>query len=724
MSMTSLHKMENWLNSFLAHPDLSPKALVRKKWSWIWAVVACSCVLGMTFLSLLLQIWIVFWYGIILLLFYFIYIPLLGPSRNFERITFIFLLSTILATFVTILLLGGILSSVGLIFVGLTCAFSSVLLNKARMTIFLFGVYASTIILAAFLQPFLTVPLVITPSVNLLYYVVNILWITSTTLIFILFYIKQQSQIEEVEANRLKELDEAKTKLYTHITHEFRTPLTIILGMTDLMEKKPEEWLLKGIGEIRQKGKNLLHLVNQMLDLSKMEAGLFSQTFVNGDIIRYLKYLVESFASLAENREITLSFSSSDEEFKMDYDPENLMHIVSNLLSNALKYNSRGGEVKVIARLDVQSDQRNQFIIHVTDTGEGIGKENQIHIFDRFYRTKEGEFTQGGSGLGLALTKELVNRLNGHIEVNSIPGKGSTFSVYLPVSQKAAPIKNADFVDLKESKIPYINLAETTGYGELSGDKLPQDLPALLIVEDNADLVNYMLELLKEKYYIEVALNGREGLEKALKIIPDIIITDIMMPVMDGYKFVDHLKEDLRTSHIPVIVLSARADIPSKLKGLEKGVDAYLVKPFNQEELFIRLEKLIEVRRKMQEYFSMDHPEKNIPPYDSMTMENLFMEKVRTILQTNLHDEEFGINALCKELPMSRAQLYRKFNALTNQTVSKYIRSMRLKKARELLLSSSFSVSEIAYQVGFKNPSHFSTLFTEEFGINPSKIEP
>jgi signal transduction histidine kinase/DNA-binding response OmpR family regulator len=721
--MIPLQRMENWLNSFLAHPDLSQKALIRKKWSWIWAVVACSCVFGMTLLSFLLQIWIVFWYGVVLLLFYLLYIPLLGPTRYFERITFIFLLATILATFVTILLLGGIISSVGLIFVGLTCAFSSVLLNKAKMTILLYGVYAVTIILAALLQPYLKVPDVITPSVNLLYYVVNILWITSTTLIFIIFYIKQQSHIEEAEATRLKELDEAKTKLYTHITHEFRTPLTIILGMADLIEKKPEEWLKKGIGEIRQKGKNLLHLVNQMLDLSKIEAGLFTKTLVNGDIIRFLSYLVESFTSLAEHRKITLSFSSSLEKYKMDYDPENLMHIVSNLLLNAIKYTAQGGEVKVFTELEVQSNRKSTLVIHVTDTGVGIKKEDQNYIFNRFYRIQKDSSKQEGSGLGLALTKELVNLLNGQIEVSSIPGKGSTFSVHLPVTQTASPIENPEFIDLKDPVSPYISPMESAGYRERSMIDGQQNLPVLLIVEDNADLVNYLFELLKEKYYIEVATNGKEGFEKASKIIPDIIISDIMMPVMDGYEFVDQLKGDLRTSHIPVIVLTARADIPSKLKGLEKGADAYLSKPFNGEELFIRLEKLIEIRHKMQEYFSLDHPEKINPPSDSMSMENLFMEKVRTILQTHLHNEEFGIKALCRELPMSRAQLYRKFNALTNLTVSKYIRSMRLKKARELLLTSNLSISEIAYQVGFKNLSHFSTLFTEEFGINPSKIK-
>lgn len=722
MSNISLNRLETWLNDFLSRPDLNSKALVRKKWIWIWSVVVCFCVFGMTLLSLYLQIWIVFWYGVILLVFYFIYIPLLGPASNFETITFIFLLATILVTFSTILLLGGILTSLGLIFVGLTCALSSVLLNKAKITVLLFSIYAVTILLAAFFQPYLETPAAITPTVNLLYYVVNILWITSTTLIFILFYIKQQSQIEELEARRLKEMDEAKTRLYTHVTHEFRTPLTIILGMADLMEKNPEEWIKKGITQIRRKGQSLLHLVNQMLDLSRLETGLYTKSLVNSNISRYLRYLAGSFSPLAENKQITLQFSSSLEDFYMDFDPEKLTHIVSNLLSNAIKYTQPGGEIKLNVYLANPSEQKEELVIQVEDTGVGIEQKELTHIFDRFYRIQKDGITSEGSGLGLALTRELLELLNGRIEVDSTPGKGSSFFVYLPVIRTGEPLSMIDYESLEKSLPHYEFISQNIEYQKKVIENNQNDLPVLLIVEDNPDLVNYLIELLKEKYAIEVASNGKNGIEMAFHIIPDIIISDIMMPVMDGYEFLEKIKGDIRTSHIPVIVLTARADIPSKIKGLGKGADAYLSKPFNQEELYIRLEKLIEVRRNIQQYIRDFSQKKDLPDTPGLSMEIEFMQKINEIIEKNLHDENFGIEVLCREIPMSRTQLYRKFNALTDQPVSKFIRTIRLRKAKDLLVHQNLEVSEAAYRMGFKNLSHFSSAFKAEFGIAPSKI--
>jgi len=678
----------------------------------------------MTLLSFFLHVWIVFWYGAVLLLYYLFYIPLLGYIRNFEILTFIFLLMVILTTFAAILLLGGIITSVGLVLVGLTCAFSSVLLNRGRLTIILFLVYAISILVAFFAEPYLKAPSYLTSSVNNLYYVMNILWITGTTLMFILFYIKQQSQIEIAEASRLKELDEAKTRLYTHITHEFRTPLTIILGITDLVEKRPEKWHKEGIREIRRNSNSLLQLVNQMLDLSKLEEGLMLKNLVNGDIIHYLKYLIESFNSLAENRQIQLTFSSPLVEFDMDYDPENLMHILSNLLANALKYTPEGGKVKVYAGLENQSRQKKErLLVRVEDTGIGIKQENLQNIFDRFYRLPDGISSSSGSGLGLALTKELVHMLNGEITVISIPEKGTIFSILLPITQTASRSNDIDNYNLKKSIAPYI---DSTGGLELSEkwDEIKTTgQPIILIVEDNRDVIKYLMELLKNKYDIRAASNGKEALEKAIKIIPDIVISDVMMPLMNGYELVDRLKKDIRTSHIPIILLTAKADITSKLQGLIKGADAYLAKPFNKDELLIRLEKLIEIRKRMQEHFSQFNHVMDTDKYKSMPLELNFMQKVRNILETHIHNENFGIETLCRELPMSRAQLYRKFNALTNLTVSKYIRSIRLHKAKQLLLTTPLDVSEVAFQVGFKNLSHFSSSFTQEFGINPSKID-
>jgi signal transduction histidine kinase/DNA-binding response OmpR family regulator len=650
------------------------------------------------------------------------FLPLLSLSRHFEKITYFFLLILILITFVTLLLLGGLVTSMGLIFVGLTCALSSVLLNRAKLTIQLFMVYAGTIVTTALLQPYLVVPAEITPGINLLFYVLNILWITGSTLIFILVYIHQQSKIEAREASRLKELDEAKTKLYTNITHEFRTPLTIILGMTVLVEKKPGKWLQKGIREIRLKAKTLLLMVNQMLELAQLESGLLSKKLVNGDIIRYLKYLTESFASTAEHRKIELHFKSPVEKFNMDFDTGKLSQIFSNLLSNAFKFTSEGGRIEVNARPEDNMTGQNNFFIEVKDSGIGMKEEYLDHIFDRFYRIQDDQgYTSAGSGLGLAYTKELVSLLGGRISVNSQPGKGSVFSIRLPVTREAGPEKN-DYPDLSESLAPYQVLTERTGQSKKIKKVIPADRPVLLIVEDNPDVINYLIEILENRYRIEVASNGKEGLESAFRTIPDIVISDVMMPVMDGFQFLENLRKDIRTSHIPVILLTAKADDQSRLEGLERGADAYLSKPFHQEELFIRLDKLIQIRKKIQQYLIDIQQGKPIQEVSGIGMEIDFMQKIRNILEKNLQDEEFGIEALCREIPMSRTQLYRKFSALTDQTLSKYIRTIRLRKAKDLLIHHNVDVSEAAYRSGFKNLSHFSSSFKEEFGIAPSKI--
>ena len=717
--------MEEKIRRLLISQDLPSKIRLQLKWLWIWTLAAFFCICGMTILGYVLKIQAIYWFGIFLICIYLIYMPLQARNRDIKIINFLFLLSIILAAFVTILLLGGIVTSMGVIFVGLSSAFSSVLLNNARVTMILFIIYSLTILLTALFQPFLTVPEYVTPTSNLLFYVLNILWISGTTLMFLLFYIKQQREIDESESKRLKELDEAKTRLYTNITHEFRTPLTIILGMADLIEKKLGDAFAKEALEIRAKGKKLLHLINQMLDLSKLESGMMHKDLKNGNIILYLKYLTESFKSYAESRNIRIEFSSQLQEFNMDYDPDKLMHIVSNLLSNALKYSKEGGNVILRTFVKEAPGQAKSFIFEVEDSGIGIDDKDLEYIFNRFYRAKDTSASfSSGTGLGLSLTKEFVHLLNGNITVKSRLKEGTVFSVILPVENNATQHSNINYDGIVESIIPYLDheLDFEYEYPDLLNESHEDEKPILLIVEDNKDVIRYLVEILKDKYSIEIAYNGLEGIEKAIKVIPDIIISDIMMPVMDGYEFLEKVKTDIRTSHIPFVILTAKADNTSKIEGFTKGSDAFLPKPFNQNELFIRLENLIESRKKIQEHFIQYPLKQDKTNIGTLPLEEAFMRQVRDIMENNLANENFGISQLCREITMSRAQLYRKFKALTNQTVSKYIRSIRLNKARELLSSTNLTVSEVAFQVGFKSVAHFSTHFTREFGINPSKV--
>jgi signal transduction histidine kinase/DNA-binding response OmpR family regulator len=623
----------------------------------------------------------------------------------------------LVVTFYIIVKLGGLHNSGGIILAGLSMVITSISFNSTKWAIWYFTFYLLCMLTVAGIQFKLQLPAEMSPQINHLFFLINTISLTAYTLVIVLVYLKQYTQTEKDKADKLKELDEVKTRLYTNITHEFRTPLTVILGMADQIEAQPDKWLKKGLGKIRQNGQILLHLVNQMLELAKLEARAMPMKMIHNDVIKYLKYLTESFLSMAESHRVQLFFQSDADSFDMDYDPDKLKGIVSNLLSNAIKYNRPEGTVAM--HVLVTSDDHQTLEIRIRDRGIGIPADRMDHIFDRFYRIEAGSHWQvGGSGLGLAITRELVKLLNGEIEVRSEMSKGTEFMIKLPVSHNASP------TELLEE------LVETGGIPQPEPDVpatgrrpvIDNKLPVLLIVEDNLDVTDYLFSLLENEYFIETAENGQTGLEKAVSLIPDIILSDVMMPEMDGIAMLDRLKKDVRTSHIPVIMLTAKADMDSRLEGLETGAEAYLEKPFNKEELFIRLRKLVELRRKLMErYSSFVLPQTSDD--QQFRLEDGFMKKIHASFQENLGDEDFGIEQLCDIMAMSRAQLYRKFKALTNRTIIDYLNSFRLHRARQLLQESDMNVTQVAYHVGFKNLSHFSHRFSEEHGINPAAVK-
>jgi DNA-binding response OmpR family regulator len=462
-----------------------------------------------------------------------------------------------------------------------------------------------------------------------------------------------------------------------------------------------------------------------MLNLAKAETGAVSVNYVRRDVNKYLAYLVEQFSSEALRKRIDLRFASAGDSFEMDFDPDKLLHILTNLVSNALKYTPEGGRVEVTTGV---LDNGKKFSIRIKDTGIGIEKEHMEHLFDRFYRI-EHQLSPGGTGIGLALTKEMVHLLQGTISVESIKDEGSEFTVLLPVS-RIAPLSDipevADLVLFTDDQFekgrssgePF-SPRQSSGELLLVGTVSQAKLPSLLIVEDNSDVVQYLQAILRYEYRIMVAGNGYIGLKKALEIIPDIILSDVMMPVMDGIEMLEKVKNDMRTSHIPVVMLTAKADIDSRLAGLERGADAYLAKPVDERELHIQLRNLVELRKRLYErYRSLERfPETSDV---SIKKEDEFMIKVRQVLETNLQDDEFGISHLCRELAVSHAQLYRKFKSLSNITIADYFKSLRLYKAREMLLTTNRNVTEVAFTTGFKSLSYFSREFTNEFGKSPS----
>ncbi|MCB0581746.1 MAG: response regulator, partial [Phaeodactylibacter sp.] len=426
------------------------------------------------------------------------------------------------------------------------------------------------------------------------------------------------------EAARLKELDSFKTKLYTNITHEFRTPLTVIQGMMDNIKGYDEE---KGI--IKRNSQNLLNLINRLLGLSKLDAGKLELNLAQGNILPFLRYVTESFHSFALNQKVNLNFYSDAEEIIMDYDPEKMLEVLSNLLSNALKFTPEYGKVQVVVK-EKNREGKPHLELTVSDTGIGIAPERLPHVFDRFYQVETGNTRKAeGTGIGLALVKELVDLMGGTIDVESEVGEGASFRVMLPVTRQADAI---DAVDVEQSDIPVhagaiddptiasivsatapAGRASTARHSEAKeGIVSALSKYTLLLVEDNRDVMQYLTTCLssplgggrEEAYHLLYARNGREGIAQAREHIPDIIISDVMMPEVDGFELCKTLKQDERTSHIPIILLTARADMPSKVEGLEYGADAYLVKPFHKEELEVRLRKLIELRRKLQERYN------------------------------------------------------------------------------------------------------------------------
>lgn len=535
------------------------------------------------------------------------------------------------------------------------------------------------------------------------------------------YHFQMRRQLELQESIRLRDLDNLKTRLYTNITHEFRTPLTIIMGMNDNIKGFDQERNL-----IKRNTKNLLRLINQLLDLSKLDSGTLKMDAVQGEIVGYLQYLTESFYSMASDKKVNLSFKSNLKPIDIDFDEVKIQHIIYNLLSNAIKFTRPGGKV-VLEVKEIQYKNLTHLQITVKDTGVGIEQENLPHIFDRFYQversnSKNGAKTFGGTGIGLALTKELVELMGGSIFAKSEIGWGTEFKVLLPKLKGIhTPKMNAVLETITYSQNDLVPDFESL---PKKPDQIVGNKPQVLVVEDNAGVVTYIRSLLQNDYHIQVAINGQEGIDMALEHIPDLIISDVMMPEKNGYEVCATLKNDERTSHIPIIMLTAKADITSKIEGIEMGAEAYLSKPFEKMELLTRVRKLLELRKNLQARYSNGNLQIEVEPnaIKLPTIENRFLQKLQTAVEDRLNDSELSIPELCKAVHLSHTQLYRKLKALTGKTPSQFIRTVRLNKAMILIKESDLNISEIAYDVGFSDPNYFARMFKQEFGKSASEV--
>ncbi len=521
------------------------------------------------------------------------------------------------------------------------------------------------------------------------------------------FYRFQLSRkLAKAERLKLKEINQLKTKMYANISHEFRTPLTLINGLSkDLINTINDSNNVEKLNIIYRSGNQLLKLVNQILGLVSFDAGKVKALYKNADVIVFLEKCISYYKFYADSKEQKLTFSSEISSLKMDFDDDKLQKIVNNVISNAIKFTPEKGIIKV------EIKKRNQhLIIKIIDSGKGIKAEHLPHIFQRHYRTFDTSLNVG-NGIGMALTKEMINLLNGTISVKSAVEKGSIFIIELPINNQVTTttevIHQIPFVDNiykpKNSLITKTN--KNTGY-------------SLLLVEDNEEIRNYITLLLNNLYTIYTAKNGIEGLKIAKGKNIDFIISDVMMPKMDGFEFCKYIKNDIKTSHIPFVIISARTATEDKLKGHELGIDAYLFKPFDKDELLLIIKNLLKKRQEQIDYFG-----KLLHLKDNNNVKNTNQLDVNLISNLQKHvldkNKKISIDELAKVLGTSRTQLHRKIKTLTGISITSYINHIRIEKAKNLLVNTKLNSSEIAYEVGFESATYFSRIFRNKLDISP-----
>ncbi|WP_082489179.1 two-component regulator propeller domain-containing protein [Dyadobacter sp. Leaf189] len=523
--------------------------------------------------------------------------------------------------------------------------------------------------------------------------------------------IRFEHQQERKEAQRMHELDQMKINFFTNVSHEFRTPLTLILSPIENMVRETDEPRRQGqLNLIYRNAKRLLNLVNQLLDLGKLEFQELRFHPREGDILRFIREATFSFSDLSEKKHVKLSFESQVKELVTLFDEDKLEKILFNLLSNAFKFTPENGTVKVTTNIIRNPDQLRFLEINVMDTGIGIPAEKQEKIFDRFFQNElPASMVNQGSGIGLSITREFVRIHGGTITVSSVPDQGSCFTVTLPAPDPGE-VKPDQKTGLSPAAAPLI--------AEQPAD-LPPARAKILLVEDHADFRHYLKENLSENYQILEAADGKAGLKNALGELPDLIVSDVMMPEMNGIELCRRLKENAATSHIPVLLLTARNSEEQKLEGYQTGAQDYIEKPFNFEILQSKIKSLLNQQNAARKAYRQQVTIKGKDVAISSLDEKL-IQKAIEVVEKNMANPDFSVEAFSKELGMSRIHLYRKLNTLTGQSPVDFIRTIRLDRSRQLLEQSQLTVSEIAYQVGFNNPKYFAKHFREKFNELPS----
>ncbi len=541
---------------------------------------------------------------------------------------------------------------------------------------------------------------------------------------------REQVRLEIIKREKAEELNQAKLRFFTNISHEFRTPLTLILGPLEQLLRKGVEIqpFQKQLNIMLKNARRMLRLINQLLDFRKIEGGKMRLKAEYTDIVKFIHDIIHSFEEYAIEKQINFKLLTPVDSYMLWFDPDKMDKILFNLLSNAFKFTSQKDSITIEIKTGVKSSESqpeiNEYLqITVRDTGKGIPEKELPYLFERFYQAGNTSSLFQGSGLGLSLTKNLIEIHQGKIAVDTSP-RGTSFIILLPVGD--AHLSDEQKVIPESPGVnKYIHHSPETAaiQSELKKDKPIQYLhnkPTVLLVEDNLDLRQYIEEEFRDYYNFYSASDGVEGYEMAVEILPDLIISDIMMPAMNGFEFCQKIKQNMVTSHIPVILLTAKTSMESQIKGFESGADSYIPKPFNIEQLIATTNSLIENRNRLREKFNIEKVLSDLPVKN--TADDKFIQKVNDTVNNNISEVEFGVLELSKELGISRVHLHRKLKSIANVSPNEFIKNIRLQKSRELLLQLEFTISEVCYKVGFNSPAYFSSCFKSYYQMSPSEF--
>ncbi|TRX70299.1 two-component regulator propeller domain-containing protein [Carboxylicivirga sp. M1479] len=531
--------------------------------------------------------------------------------------------------------------------------------------------------------------------------------------------LRRKLEFEVMEREKIKELNQMRLQFFTNISHEFRTPLTLISGpletlSTQLNLNKKEQNLFN----IAHKNTNLLlRLINQVMDFRKVETGSIELNASNGDIIAAIKECGESFRYMASEKNMNFVIKSNTKELTIQFDADILEKIIYNLLSNAFKYGKENGNVSLDIHLSSESVlERQKLSIKVSDDGPGIPTDNLQEVFNRFKTYKQADKQKVGTGIGMSLTKSLVELHGGTIDVESSKDKGTSFLVSIPVISN---LSNTSYTEFTETISAHNQETETL---KETSDPIKKHHYKLLLVDDNPQVIEYLTSVLENTYQITTAENGQKAFDLLEKRSFDLVVSDVMMPIMTGIELCDKMKKDVQTSHIPVILLTAKTSLENSIEGLNTGADAYVPKPFNPDLLKAYIDNLLKNREKLKEIFTGNAI---IQPSEitSTSVDEKFITKALEVVRLNMEDEAFGVEELGSELGMSRSNLHRKIKALTNKSTTDFIRTIRLKEAAAKLISTEDQISEIAYKVGFNSSSYFIKSFKKEFNMSPGQYK-